>query len=452
MNILFLCHFFPPHHTAGAENYTYHLASQLIAQGHRVAVLCVERWVEGERYWNGLADEIYEQIEIRRLNLCWYKAPDPNRYLYNNPITAKVVEEWIAVWKPDVVHLTSAYTLSASVIAECRRAGLPIVVTLVDYWFLCPTLHLLHKDGVLCDGNTSAWDCLNCLLTGTKVARLSERFLPKNMSQGLLQAISQRNWLNRWAGVRGMALDMGERKQYVQTQLRSADMVLSPSHHLAQLHTAIMPGLQITIQAHGHDLAWVNRYQHQPNTQLRIVYIGQISHDKGVHLLIAAFNQLGDCGANARLDIWGEVNEKSRYGEEIKQSAENRPQITLRGRFPRQQLPQVLAQADLVVVPSLWYENSPLVIHEAFAAQIPVVATRLGAMAEWVIDGVNGLLFDYNSADDLCLQLRRVCQTPSLLAHFRSNIPPVKSIETEVTELVTLYTQLEERYTTPHAP
>lgn len=212
MKILFLCHFFPPTHTSGAENYTFNLARVLVEQGHQVQVLCAGTWDRGERYWNGYTDEIYAGIRVRRLQLCWYKAPDPNGYLYDNPETAAHLRDWLAQIQPDVVHITSCYTLSASAIQVCKDAELPVVLTLVDFWFLCPSLHLLRSDGALCDGQTTAWQCLRCMMFNAKAYRWPASLLPDVVVEPLLSTLSRHVVFNRQRGHRGRLLDRVARR------------------------------------------------------------------------------------------------------------------------------------------------------------------------------------------------------------------------------------------------
>ena len=102
----------------------------------------------------------------------------------------------------------------------------------------------------------------------------------------------------------------------------------------------------------------------------------------------------------------------------------------------------MLSDIDILVVPSIWYENSPLVIQEAFAAGIPVMASNLGGMAEAIRDEVDGLLFERGDVEDLAGKLRRFAQEPELLNQLKMGIPSVKSIETEVEELEKIYYEL----------
>jgi glycosyltransferase involved in cell wall biosynthesis len=94
---------------------------------------------------------------------------------------------------------------------------------------------------------------------------------------------------------------------------------------------------------------------------------------------------------------------------------------------------------DLLVVPSLWLENSPLVIHEAFMAGVPVVGSRLGGTADLVCDGANGLLYEALSAEQLAAALRRVLEEPGLHRSLASAAPPVKTIEDDAREWIERY-------------
>ena len=95
-------------------------------------------------------------------------------------------------------------------------------------------------------------------------------------------------------------------------------------------------------------------------------------------------------------------------------------------------------------MPSLWYENSPLVIQEAFAAKVPVIASDLGALAEKVRHGLDGLLFPPGDAASLREVLRRLIEEPAILKCLRANIRPVKSMAEHAKEIEALYERLRE--------
>ncbi|MBX9686174.1 MAG: glycosyltransferase, partial [Candidatus Obscuribacterales bacterium] len=91
------------------------------------------------------------------------------------------------------------------------------------------------------------------------------------------------------------------------------------------------------------------------------------------------------------------------------------------------------------VVPSRWYENTPLVIQSALASKTPLIVTNLGGMAELVRHGFNGLLFELNNVKSLTEQLTRLLDEPELLAQMRENIPPERSIPQMVDDIESVY-------------
>jgi glycosyltransferase involved in cell wall biosynthesis len=442
VKIALLSHFFPPMRTAGAENYALGIARAFAAQGHRVCALCAGDWDRGERYWNGYREEVYQGVAVRRLDLCWRKAPDPNRYLFDNPHTAEHVGRWLAEFEPDIAHIVSCYTLSSSAIDACRRAGVPTVLTLVDFWFLCPILHLLRRDGTLCSGITAEQECRACLMRGAKADRWARRVLGAKGAEAALAAVSRTPAISRLRGFRGLALDMGARKRLLPERLRRVDAIIAPSQFIADTHTAALGPLpQMRVMPHGHDLSWTHRLAARPaREETRFCYLGRISPEKGTHLLVEAFRAV-EGQLNATLDIWGALYE-SEYGARVRMLAAGSERIRLRGVFSREELPAVLGEADAVVVPSVWYENNPLVIQEAFAAGVPVIASNLGGMAEFVRDGVSGLLFAPGDRASLADCLARFATDARLRERLRQGIPPVRDMETEITELEAIYRQL----------
>src|SRR5439155_24501796 len=95
--------------------------------------------------------------------------------------------------------------------------------------------------------------------------------------------------------------------------------------------------------------------------------------------------------------------------------------------FEHEQTSAVYGQIDVLVVPSLWLENSPLVIHEAFMAGVPVVGARLGGIVYLEADDRNGLLYDWASSPELQPALRCLIETPDRLTQLTATVPHVKS-------------------------
>jgi hypothetical protein len=177
-----------------------------------VRVVCAGEWETGPRYLNGYDDADECGIPVRRLHLNWHKAPDPFRSLYENAETEREVGRLLDEFRPDLVHVTSCETLSASVLRAAKLRKLPLVLSLTDFWFLCPRLTLLRADDRNCDGKTSPWACVKCLAYDAKVYRWPSRLLPQAAVERLLMTIAGFPSLTRRHGLRGMVGNAAGRK------------------------------------------------------------------------------------------------------------------------------------------------------------------------------------------------------------------------------------------------
>jgi glycosyltransferase involved in cell wall biosynthesis len=439
MKILLATIFYPPTHIGGTEVYTHALAKNLQRLGHTVRVVCAENWGQGESAWNGYRDEVYEGIPIRRLYLNWTKMAKVNRSLYDNPVVAAFFQKFLTEWQPEVVHVTSCQTLSASTIAVAKRAGAAVVVTLLDFWFLCPRVTLRRGDGTLCSGRVKAWECLECLLYATKIERGSNALLPEPLRHAFLTRLSQQNGLTGMRGLRGMAMDIEDRRRVLREALMQADYIISPSSFVKRAFAENDLNVPIDVIPMGNELSWLTAYTGKlPSPVIRFGYLGQILAIKGIHHIIQAFRSLRG-KSDAELYIHGALDKDPSYTEQLYQWSNGDARIHFAGPYQRGEIARVLANLDVVVFASVWHETYGLVIQEAFATRTPVLASNVGAVPENVRDEVNGLLFQAGNVQDLARQMQRVMDEPNVLARLQAGIQPVKTIEREARELEQIY-------------
>lgn len=443
MKILLITSFFPPTHNAGTEKRTLGYALRLLDLGHEVEVICAGSLDVGDNYWNGVRVENYLGVKITRIDLNWALAANPNSYLYRNPIIAERLKIWLGEIKPDLVHITSCYSLSASVIETIKEFKIPIVLTLTDFWFICPKHTLLRFDESLCDGRTSNWECIDCMLSGNKAYRRFQPWMNNNITKSAIEWISTKQSISNLRGFRGMALNIGDRKAYLQNMITIPDVVVAPSKYLKDMVTASGVNRDIRVIKSGHDLSWLaTSNQLRESAKLNFGFIGQITPIKGLHLLINAF-KTEPIHTQSQLLVYGSVEHNSPYLNQIDELiGYNAANIFMRGSFPHDRLDEVLSEIDILVVPSVWHENNPRVIQEAFAARIPVIASDVGGMSEFINHEVNGLLFKRNDPVDLAKQMARIVNQPNLMRHLQNGIKPVKTIEEEIDELLAIYKEL----------
>ena len=192
MRVALLSHFYPPIHTAGIEQNTHSIARGLVAAGHDVHVLCCGSWADGDEYFQGITNDEWQGIPVRRFRVNWTRAPLPHAYLADSPVIGKLTRDFLIEFAPDVVHITSMYTLSLSAIHAAKSLGLPVVCTLSDFWTICPRHTLVKYGGATCDGRVTADTCHDCLLSESPAYRAAKALIPASVLRRGAAAILER--------------------------------------------------------------------------------------------------------------------------------------------------------------------------------------------------------------------------------------------------------------------
>jgi len=312
-----------------------------------------------------------------------------------------------------------------------------------DFWFLCALQNLVRKDGSICYGPESPWDCQRCILAGAKALRWSDRVMPAALQRQLFTVAGRVAWVTRLPGLIGMLGDMERRQTYLRQLLEAVDVVVAPARFSLELFARHGFNTERFIYSIlGFDTAWATRVQHTPSSSMRFGYIGNIQRIKGVHVLVEAFNAL-PANVAAELFIYGDPTQDVAYVELLK--ARPNSKIHWMGVFAREQLPEVMSALDVIVVPSICHEVNPTVIKEAFAARLPVIASDQGSTNEMIVEGVNGLSFRAGDVGDLNGKLMEMIAHRRLIEKLRRGIPKVKSIEDNACEIIDVYKCLFEK-------
>jgi len=433
VRIVIAVHHFPPRYRGGAEWRAYRTAAWLRDHGHDVHVICVESIgaidaAEGE----GLAfvDDAYDGLPIRRLSFNMLAAPDPFRWSFDNPWIGEHVRGYLTDLKPDVCHLISGYLMSGSALQVAMELRIPTVVTLTDFWFLCPRITLLRSNGRLCKPPFDASTCACCLGEESRRYRIPGRVAPRLMAAF-------------WRARQGRVAQVEARMAFLQEVLDRVDVIISPSQFLR--------GLFVDVGIRPERLVFSRQGRDFPNLtpdllrktsadHLRVGYMGQIAPHKGVTILFEAAQQLPDVALAVK--VYGDATRFPATTHHLRQMMRQDSRLILEGVYEPEEVSRVLQDLDVVVVPSVWYENSPNTILEAFAHRTPVIVSDLGGMAELVEDGVNGLRFVPGDASSLADRLRQLIEDPGLLARLREGIGSVRSVVEEMAELQEIYRSL----------
>jgi glycosyltransferase involved in cell wall biosynthesis len=227
------------------------------------------------------------------------------------------------------------------------------------------------------------------------------------------------------------------RRTALAQRLRSAAAVLAPTRFVAA-QVAAGTGYPLeAIRLSRYGMPPIERPARPAGDTLRLAFIGQLAPHKGVHLAIEAVRALA--GRKVTLDVHGPLTPYPEYVTGLQALAGDDPRIRFRGPYRREALAGVFAATDAVIVPSVWHEVAAIVIQEAQAAGVPVVASIFGGSPELIRDDVDGLLFDPVRPGHLTGQLARLLDEPGLRGRLAASAPSPRTIDDEVDALLDLY-------------
>lgn len=413
MKILVCLHDYLPLHTGGSEIHAHQSARELARRGHAVTALFTERDLAAPEgtVREGVLDG------VRTLELVHQREYADVRESYLQEPARASFERLVRALAPDVVHFHHFALWGSGVLPAARAAGARVVVTLHDYHALCDAATLLRSDDALCEG-VACSDCLR------RHPTLPER------------------WPAAWRGLareQALARAADERRARHRADLAAADVVVSPSRFAAELfarHGLVDPARVHVLKAGYPGPHAPPRTRARDAGPLCVGYVGGIYPSKGLHVLVRAFAALP--AGLATLDVHGHLDWFPDYVAGLRRDAEGHA-VRFRGPFEPGRIDRVLATLDVLVVPSIWYENMPITIQEAYRNGLPVVATDLGGMREAVRHEASGLCFPRGDAPALARALERLAREPGLYDRLAAGRPPVPTLEEIVDRLEALY-------------
>ncbi|MEJ5248970.1 MAG: glycosyltransferase family 4 protein [Caldilinea sp.] len=410
MKVLHLVHQYPPEFVGGVELYTQALAQAISRRGWQSAVF--------HRSYSGKEALRIEQQDAVTLFRASAGAFSPSlRFLstWRQPDIFNFWKTAVKQFRPDVVHVQHLMGLPVALLEHLNRVGIPYLVTLHDYWWICANANLLtNYSHVSCDGPRGHFNCTHCA-----VARTGKR--------------------SAWAGAPLLWGLLVDRNRRLKKLLRQAAVLLTPSDFVRRWHSEHgIPDRQLRTVKLGIPSPDATLLQRRPKQdELALLYVGGLAPNKGVHILLEAFRNVK---GNLRLSIVGDLSSHPHYTQLLRQMADTR--VTFLGRLSRQEVWRAMADADAVAVPSLWHETFCLVAHEALAVGTPVLASAMGALPEAIQDGVNGLLLPAGDVRAWSDALQRLVDHPQTLEAMRSQSVDFSSFEQHVDRIESIYREI----------
>lgn len=407
MRIALFVHCYYPDHYFGTESYTRVIARNLRDLGHKPTV--VTATFAGEPKQDSLVERYaIDDIPVLRID----KNLLPHGGLaetYLQPNMAEVQTQILRELAPDVVHVTHLINHTASLLGVCERMAIPVFATFTDFFGFCFNNKLEAADSSLCSGpDRKRANCIACLMRDSPARTSARQWL---QAPGARPIVSQ--LLARQPALAGADSEeivaLQRRPDRLLAAYRTYRAALAPSSFLRDAY--ISNSFENLVLSHfGIDLDRSEKPPAPPGA-VRIGYIGQLAAHKGVHFLLDALRMVG--GKGLSLTVFGSETQDSVYSTELRQRADGLP-VVFKGTFAAEAIAGVLAELDVIVIPSTWYENSPLILLQALATHTPVIISDVAGMTEFLRPGENGLAFRRGEAVALALALRRFADEPEL--------------------------------------
>lgn len=423
MRILHVVHQYVPDHVAGTELYTQSVARHQLETGHEVAV-----FTPVNRKGRFAPEPVVEDgVRVYRVPAGERGATAVFLSTFRHPALAAAFAAVLTRERPDIVHLQHLMGLPAAVGSQLQQAKIPYVISLHDYWYGCANGQLLTNDTEeVCAGPDPHFhNCGRCAVARAGLTSAAGIFAPfaapllrrrdrllRPIVAGATKIMAPNDFVRRIYGEMGFPIDR---------------LVINP------LGLDSPPNLAARVHSRRID---------RTTGGLRLGYVGSISRQKGVHVLVAAVNGLPD--EDVTLDIYGDPGVFPAYSHDLRALARH-PGIRFNGVIARDHLWNALADLDVLVMPSLWYEASPATIREAFAAALPIVASDLGAPGSMISDGTDGLLFPPGDVEALRKLLRGLMDRPEQVAELRAGINPVRTVGDHLDQIEQVYREALDR-------
>ena len=438
MKIVHLLGWYFPDSVGGTEVYVEGLCRRLRAAGHEVLVAAPDA--------HHVAQEHYEHDHVPVFRYAIPGAPDRDETNHRRPVRgAEHLYRWLAAERPDIVHVHSFTTgVGLQEIREAHRLGIRVIVTchLPGLGYMCRTGELMQWGRYPCDGIAIPDKCASCYLTRIGMPQIAARIIgaiPPAVSAGL----------GRVPGRIGTTLGMTASVREFQTLQREMFRLVERFVVLNDTARGMLiangaPPEKLVLNRLGVGQTNVPRKpapEVQPTAApVRFGCVGRLYRAKGVMELTRAAVAIPRT-IPFHLDIRGpQIDADSRaYAAALRSVAAGDPRVTIGPGVPGQDVPALLSGYDVLLCPSVGFENGPTIALEAMAVGTPVMASRVGNLAEIVHDGENGRLVTPGNVDDWASALTQAALDPAAIDRWRKALRQPRTMDDIASDYMALY-------------
>ncbi|WP_375399803.1 glycosyltransferase [uncultured Amnibacterium sp.] len=387
----------------GITNYVRTLAASQVADGQSVFVLDGGALTDWTPHGLGFAVRGDDATRVDHFSL---RSPE-------DAAKSRDVLQVVRAVRPDIVHFHLTIGLGVEFYRRFSDLGVPYVISLHDYYLYCPRITMMDFTNEDCGGPERA-KCERCIgvLDQVDLLRRGARKLSLPLPRIRSSSVTRRN-------------------DVIAGFFARASRVLAVSGRVEELFRRVYPDAKYLTSHIGSASALVERPAPTRSDVLRVTALGTLSKYKGAEVLAAIAGRLPR--DRVRVRFFGRVDEP-RWGRLAEQAG-----IELRGAYVPADLPGIMADTDVGVMVPVWEDNAPQVVMEFLNYGIPVVATRMGGIPDFV-DERNGLLFDHRRPTEVDRAVQFLAaMTATQAASYRERIGRLETPDSHRRELRSVY-------------
>ena len=416
-SILLVCPHLPPTYQGGIEIHSSWLIDSLSRREPRLVVIYLAKLGQKLSTRDSLQRRTQRNVTYVEVSINDRYMVQPESYFFNDPVYDAVIST-IHEYKPRAVLIQGGFRITSAAALAAQRCGVGYSVILHDFFYFCPKVNLLNSRGENCPGDVTIEACAACVSKKLEITgEVMEDWMDDERGQSILPRL------------------IGDYRNSALRALTFASNVFAPSLYVKNKYSELIPTTRPVIVRIGVPEIYVRTSALSPSRRPRLAYLGHLHPHKGVHVLIEALTLL--CASDRpSMKIYGHLDKYSAYHRQLRCHCDRVPDVHICGEYQFSDLRRIIEQIDVVVVPSLWQENSPLVIMMALRFGIPVIATKVGGVPEMITDYWNGLLVEAGSAVELASAISRLTRNRDEISIMSENARYQRTTEDETRELL----------------
>jgi glycosyltransferase involved in cell wall biosynthesis len=447
---------FPPDYVGGTETYVLGLIEALKMKGHTCDVAYLESCKPEECSDIQVSRKDYQDTHVHVVRVNQEK--NQLQWLHFNPeLRERLIEKFLLIAKessPDLIHFHPLQLgFESHLMESLKEHGYKVFLTYHSTTTSCMRSDLVYMGRETCDGQVIRTRCISCVLHSKGVPAGMARLLaiiPTPIYGWGYELMGRFKSLRKIKSFCSIPLTYQKRVESWKRATRCASRIVAVCQWVKDVIVKNdVPADKVVLSRHGLRLnpnakRTRTRIQSASNV-IRFGYLGRVSPQKGILTLVAALRKI-PAVLDYRFEFCSStfskpliLEDEQRTVELVRKLCSEDLRVTIREQASDDELMDVLASWDALIVPSFWLESGPMVVYEAFSVQTPIIGSRRGGIAELVVDEETGFLFEPANQNQLAELLIRFIRNPEKLRALRKNIPPPRTFEEVASDTLKIY-------------